>query len=168
VIESTKWYNFETLAEKEFEGVPKLPGIYLLRWSKNGTPIPIGRLKDIDNKGLLYIGSSLNLKRRIRDLWKGVSEYKPGHTIRKTITFCKVFETIKTDEYEISWEALKTGEEAKGQEWAAFKLYSEKHKEPPPLNLSIRREAYAIWGIAKWGKSKWAYEPDAFVSSNIL
>ena len=71
------------------------------------------------------------------------------------------------DEYEISWEELETHGRAVGQEWAASKSYTDKHKEPPPLNLVIRREFFAVWGIAKWDKSRWAYEPDKFVKSVI-
>jgi hypothetical protein len=62
---------------------------------------------------------------------------------------------------------LKTPEDARGQEWAAIKLYDDKYKEPPPLNLGIRREFFAIVGIAKVGKSRVAYEPDRFVRSVI-
>jgi len=56
---------------------------------------------------------------------------------------------------------------AVGQEWAAVKSYADKFKEPPPLNLGIRREFFAISGIAKFGKSRFAYKTDEFVRSII-
>jgi len=67
----------------------------------------------------------------------------------------------------ISWEELETGEIAKGQEWVALKLYANQHKEPPPFNLMIYRKMFAVWGMFKWGESRWAYEPDEFVKSVI-
>jgi len=71
------------------------------------------------------------------------------------------------DEYEVLWEELKTHRDAMGQEWAAIRLYSKKYREPPPLNLGIRRESFAIAGIARQGKSHQAYKADGFVSSVI-
>jgi len=94
-----KWFNLKGLSEKGFPDVPKLSGVYLLRWSKNGNSIPIGRLEGTDSQGLLYIGKASNLKKRISDLWRGVSEFKAGHTIRKTMSFCKVYELIDVSDY---------------------------------------------------------------------
>ena len=62
---------------------------------------------------------------------------------------------IELEEYEITWEKLKTEEEANGEEWAALKLYCDKYHEGPPLNLSL-------------GRSKGNYEADEFVKSVIL
>lgn len=162
-----KWYKLEELAVKNFKDIPNDPGIYFVRWSKNGKPVPILRLGGSDHKGLLYVGSAVNLRRRIRQLWRGINGQVGAHTIGKTIIFCKVFETIDPSEYEVAWEELKTGKDAIGQESAAMKSYADKYKEPPPLNLTIRREMFAVWGIFKWGKSRWAYEPDEFVRAVI-
>jgi len=128
---------------------------------------PISRLKGIDDKAILYIGSAKKLRRRTQELWRGINGKVEDHTIGKTIIFCRISEVINVHEYEISVEKLETHEKAVGQEWAAIKSYADKFKEPPPLNLGIRREFFASWGIAKWGKSRWAYEPDEFVRSII-
>ena len=162
-----KWYKLEDLAVKESKNIPNVSGIYFVRWSKNRKPVSISRLGGVDHKGTLYIGSTAKLRRRIRQLWKGIRGKVKAHTIGKTIIFCKVFETVDSSEYEIAWEELTTREDATGQEWAAIKLYADKYKEPPPLNLGIRREFFLIWGLGKWGKSRWGYEPDNFVRSII-
>ena len=161
------WHNLKDLAVRKFNDIQSVPGIYFVRWSKNGKPISIPRLGGFDHKGILYIGSAVNLRRRVRELWKGINGQVEAHTVGKTIIFCKIFEIVNLSEYEISWEELKTHENAIGQEWAAMKSYADKYKESPPLNLGIRREFFAVWGIAKWGKSRWAYEPDRFVRTII-
>ena len=149
-----KWYKLKDLTIKNFKEITKDSGIYFVRWSKNGKPVSISRLNGVDQKGILYIGSAKELRKRIRELWKGINGQVENHTIGKTIIFCKVSEIINLDDYEISWEELKTREEAMGQEWAAVKYYADKYKEPPPMNLGIRREYFGIFGIAKFGRSQ--------------
>ena len=118
-----EWHTLTELAKDKFKVVPSDPGIYVARWSKEGKAVPIDRLANSDSKGILYIGSAKNLKNRIRKLCGGIKRESKGHTIFKTILFCKVFEAISPSEYEISWEKLKTHKEAKGQEGAALKAY---------------------------------------------
>jgi hypothetical protein len=162
-----KWYSLVELAAKKFSAIPNNPGIYFIRWARSGKAVQIPRLRGMDDKGILYMGSAKKLRRRTRELWRGINGKVEDHTIGKTIIFCKISEVISGNEYEISWEELETREKAVGQEWAAIKSYADKFKEPPPLNLGIRREFFAIWGISKWDKSRWAYEPDEFVRSLI-
>ena len=97
------WHKLKDLAAKNFKDIPTDPGIYFVRWSKNGKPTSIPRLAGVDHKGILYIGSAAKLKKRIRELWKGINGQVESHTIGKTIIFCKIFEIVNLDEYEISW-----------------------------------------------------------------
>lgn len=163
-----KWYTLTELVEDKFKVVPSDPGIYVSRWSKGGEAVSIGRLVNRDSKGILYVGSAKNLRNRVRRLCRGVRQESEAHTIFKTILFCKVFEAVSPSEYEISWEKLKTHEEAKGQEWAAIRAYAEKYKEPPPLNLGLQREHFSIIGIARIGRARIGYESDDFVSSAVV
>jgi len=97
-----KWYRLEDLAAKKFHNIPHNAGIYFVRWSRNGKPVPISRLKGFDDKGILYIGSAKKLRRRVQELWKGINGKVEAHTIGKTIIFCKIFEVVSLNEYEIS------------------------------------------------------------------
>jgi len=162
-----KWFRLEDLATKKFYVVPNNPGIYFIRWSRNGRVVPIFRLKGCDNKGILYIGSAKKLRKRVHELWRGINGKVEDHTIGKTVIFCKIFEVMKLNEFEISWEELETHQSAVGQEWTAIALYAEKYKEPPPLNLGIRREYFMVIGIGKIGKSRIGYDPDEYVRSVI-
>lgn len=162
------WQKIKDLTDKEISKIPKSPGIYFVRWSKNGCPVPISRLTGIDRKGIIYIGRSKNIRRRIKKLYDALINNKRTHTIFKTIVFCGISRVIKLEEYEITWEELKTDKDAIGQEWAAIKTYCDNYHEPPPLNLTISRELFAIFGLGVFGKSKFAYKPDEFVKSVIL
>ena len=162
------WKNLQNLAFMEFPKINRKPGIYFLRWVKNEKPVIVNRLTESDNNGLLYIGETKNLRRRFQRIWQGINleiktKSKNIHTLRKTIFFCKLHEVIKLDEYEITWQQLDTKIEAEIQEAAALKLYMEKYKELPPLNLKLCREKYALWGLGNWDDSKWLVRPDEFV-----
>lgn len=153
------------LSGKGFGEVPSSSGIYLLRWVRNNKPVPVTRIGGIDLQGILYIGKTKKLKRRIRSLWRAISKERPdAHTVGKTIILSKFFELVKNSEYEITWELTK---HEQGQEWAAMVSYAQKYKELPPLNLLVGREAYAIFGIAKFGKARFAYDPDDFVKAAL-
>lgn len=80
--EWSEWKNLKKLSERvgrrTFVGVPEKPGIYVIRWLKNGKPAIINRFKGKDKRGILYIGSSTNLKTRIKTFWKAATKDKPG------------------------------------------------------------------------------------------
>ncbi|MCJ7614055.1 hypothetical protein MUO71_04760 [Candidatus Bathyarchaeota archaeon] len=166
------WKNLLELADKGYPQIDRKPGIYFLRWVKGGEPVTINRLVESDSNGLLYIGGTKDLRRRFQRIWRGINienktKSKNIHTLRKTIFFCKIHEVINLEEYEIAWQELATKIEVESQEAAALKLYTEKFKEPPPLNLKLCREKYAICGLGNWGDSKWLIEPNEFVKSII-
>lgn len=70
---SSNWKKLGDLAKKKFIEVPSSIGVYILRWAKDGKPIPICRLGGQDVNGILYIGSG-NLKRRIKEIWRCANE----------------------------------------------------------------------------------------------
>lgn len=161
------WHKVKDI-DDEIKHIPESPGIYFVRWARESQPVQIPRMTGIDSKGILYVGKSKNIRGRIRRLFNAIVKNKPLHTFYKTKIFCKISQLINLEEYEITWENLETEEEATGQEWAAIKIYCDKYHEPPPLNLSLSRELFAIFGLAKFGKSKFAYEADEFVKNIIL
>lgn len=168
----TPWKNLQELASEKFPGIKNEPGVYFIRWVKNEDPVTINRLRRSDSNGLLYIGETKTLRRRFQGIWRGINieietKTKKIHTLRKTIIFCKIYELINLDEYEIAWQQLQTKKEAECQEAAALKLYAEKFKEPPPLNLKLCREKYGIWDLGGWDHSRWWEEANGFVKSII-
>ena len=151
---SEKWYKLKDLATKSFKTVPTNSGVYYLRRSKDDKPVYVARLQGLDNEGILYIGSARDLKNRIRKLWRAINGKVNAHTIGKTIKFCGVDEIISLEDYEIKWTKSANGKEI-FDEWKAINSYAMKFKEPPPLNLGLRREMFGLWGLGVWDKSKW-------------
>jgi predicted GIY-YIG superfamily endonuclease len=169
---SSDWKNLQNLASNKFPGFENKPGIYFIRWKKYETPVTINRLGGSDSNGLLYVGESKDLRRRVQRIWRGIESVykttsKTTNTLRITIMFCKLHEEINSNEYEIAWQHFSTKIEAQIQEAAALKLYAEKFKEPPPLNLNLCREKYAIWGFNYFDQSTWTAKPNEFVKSII-
>ena len=169
---SADWENLQNLAINKFPGVQNKPGIYFIRWKKYETPVTINRLGGSDSNGLLYIGESKDLLRNFRRIWQGIinlnsAKSKTAHTLCNTIVFCKLHEEINSDEYEIAWQHLSTKIEAQVQEAAALKLYTEKFKELPPLNLKICGQKYLNWGLVYFDQSRWTVKPNDFVKSII-
>lgn len=163
-----KLHRLRDLAANKFKDTPKVPGVYFVRWSRNGNPVSILRLGGSDHKGILYIGKAKNLRKRVRRLWKGINQQESKrHTFAKTMIFCNVSKIIDLDEYGISWDELRTPKDAVEQEWAALKYYANKYKEPPPLNLFIGREFRHIFGISDKFPLRLSAEPDPFVKSII-
>jgi hypothetical protein len=169
---SANWENLQNLAINRFLGVEKKPGIYFIRWKKYETPVTINRLGGSDSNGLLYVGENKDLRRRFQRIWRGINKVndtktKTSDTLRKIIVFCRLHEEINSDEYEIAWQHLPTKLEAQMQEAAALKLYTEKYKEPPPLNLKVCRQKYLNWGLDYLDQSRWTAKPNEFVKSII-
>jgi len=164
---NTTWYKLKDLAKKRFSIIPKNPGVYFVRWSGGGRPIPIHRLGGCDEKGILYIGSSEgDLRRRIRELWKAITEKNvKQHTIFATLAFCGLSDLVRLSELEVSWEVLGSPEDTRRQEWAAIYLYCRKYKEPPPLNLNVERKRYMVLDLGRLGEAFLTPEADDYVKS---
>ena len=161
------WYKLEDLAKERFSNVSKSPGVYFVRWSRGGKPVPIHRLGGCDNKGILYIGSSKkDLRRRIKEFWKAITEKNvEQHTIFAALAFCDLSDLVRLSELEVSWKVLGSPEDARDQEWVAIYLYCKKYKEPPPLNLNIGRKRNMILDLAELDKAFLAPEEDDYVKS---
>lgn len=68
----SKWLRFEV---KELSTIPEKEAIYQFRCvDEKGTPLMISRLKGKDSNGIIYIGSSENLKNRIKGFSKTVEK----------------------------------------------------------------------------------------------
>jgi hypothetical protein len=46
------------LVSKRFRDVPTEPGVYIVFWVREGRPVPIPRILGVDERGVLYIGST--------------------------------------------------------------------------------------------------------------
>lgn len=166
------WVKLQALASNKFLNVQKSPGIFFLRWKKFGIPVMIKRLGSSDSNGLLYIGETKDLRRRVQRLWKGIKSVdEPGtkriDTLRKAIIFCNLHKEINSEDYEIALQYLPTKLEAQIQQAVALQLYTEKFKEPPPLNLKVCKTEYLTWGINPNDFTRWNGKANEFVKAII-
>ena len=136
--------------------LPRSPGVYIIRWCRNGEPVRIGRLRGEDRKGILYIGSAKDLRERVRQLLKSLSgeSGEIRHTMAGSYLFFSLSEVIGINEMEITWIELNNSNEAQRQEWLALRYYGKKFGELPPLNLQALRSKYAVVGLAEVGRSR--------------
>jgi hypothetical protein len=165
------WKNLQNLASNKFLGVEKKPGIYFIRWAKNEEPVILNRLGGSDSNGLLYIGESVDLRKRFQRIWRGIEKAdktsETTDTLSRRIVFCNLHKEIKSDEYEITWQHYSTKIEAQVQNAAALKGYIERFRELPPLNLQVCTRKYTGWGLNFFDQSTWSAEPNDFVKSII-
>jgi len=155
-MNEAEWISIERACDR----LPCKAGVYIIRWCKNGRPVKIGRLKGEDDKGILYIGSTNNLKERDKALLKSLKNEckRKKHTMAKSYIFFSLKEVIKIDEMEITWIELDNRNEAEMQEWLALNHYGKKFGELPPLNLQALRGKYGVYCLAEYGKSRFAGE----------
>ena len=87
-----EWIGIEEASNR----LPRSPGVYTIRWCRNGEPVRIGRLRGEDRKGILYIGSAKNLMRRVRQLLESLSgeSGRIRHTMARSYLFFSLSEVI--------------------------------------------------------------------------
>jgi hypothetical protein len=67
------WGNWQEISSIKnlTGGLSRVPGVYKIRLSDSaGRPVPVGRLLGVDRKGVLAIGESVNLARRIKEFYR--------------------------------------------------------------------------------------------------
>jgi hypothetical protein len=109
-------------------------GVYQIRWAIDGKPQIIHRVNGDDESGILYIGESDNLKKRISDLWRGISTGH-GHTAGWTYDYYGFSKKFKLEHLEVQWIDSEDAE----LEPELLGNYVEKYLDKPPLNISIPR-----------------------------
>jgi len=155
------------LSRNGFKDVPKIAGVYVISWYRDGNPVPIRRILDADERGVVYIGSTKeSLKKRLRKLWISIemaygrrTRKKYPHTFGVSLLYTSLHTVIKDNELMIFYKSF-TPEEADYQEKLALFEYTRRYGEPPPLNLRIEREYLAIWDLGIFDKSRWMDELD--------
>jgi len=134
-----KWTNWFDLHRLRFEDVPKEPGVYEVRWAVNGVPQTINRVDGADDSGLLYIGGSINLRRRIKNFWDRVMGGKAPHTAGHTYKAYNFERKFRPEQLQVRW-ALIPKEELQKAESHLLEEYVKKFLDKPPLNLSVKRK----------------------------
>jgi len=109
----SQWYSLYRLAEQKWEIIPESPGVYVIRWGVEGKSKAIPRAGGVDEEGIIYIGRSKNLRRRIKQFWTNVvGKYAP-HIVGITYREYKFHRVFKPNELEVSWAVVHSAEALK-------------------------------------------------------
>jgi len=139
----TKWIGLDEFikeGEVNKEKIPGKPGVYLVRWSDRSEPMQ--RLLEDDQKKIMYIGESGDLRRRIgHDFLPPYYNKTHGpHPVIITLYNAGLMEKIPFKELEVTWICFESKDIAEGQEFKSLKLYELIYGELPPLNKGLERE----------------------------
>ena len=113
-------------------------GVYQIRWSIDGKPQPIHRADGVDERGLLYIGRSKDLKSRIWSFWRNIKTDVGLHTSAITFRDYNYGRRFEENQLEVRWVTLPN-DQANSVEREKLRDYIEKYLDAPPLNISKRR-----------------------------
>ena len=143
-IKQLQWSQWFALVNIDLHSIPSASGVYQIRWAIGKKPQPIERTNGTDDSGCLYIGKTVNLRRRISRLCRGIIHGTQTHTVSYdhtaayTYTFYGFEKKIKPDQLEVRWGELPRNVIG---EWEQELLedYGAKYLDKPPLNISVRR-----------------------------
>jgi hypothetical protein len=133
-LDKAQWYPLKTLDRSI---IPSSSGVYQVRWAVDNKPQPIPRAKDIDEKGILYIGQSGNLRKRIKDFWNGILG-EGTHTSGWTYDFYEFRKKFKPEQLEVQWMEVPKNE-IRELETVLLLEYVSDYLDKPPLNIAIPR-----------------------------
>ena len=162
------------LVSKRFRDVPTEPGVYIVFWVREGRPVPIPRILGVDERGVLYIGSTgksrnkdgkstksdEGLRKRIRNLWISIEmvydrrkRKRYPHTFGPSLVYTGLYKVIGVEDLWIYYKVFNVCE-AGYQEKLAILKYTNKYCEPPPLNLQVERQYSMLLDLGELGKSR--------------
>ena len=141
----SKWSEWRDISSvKDFaEDIGKSPGVYEIRLADLARQsIRISRLFGDDEEGLLAIGESVNLGRRIKEFHNAYTAGKFGrHSVgdRLFLVLMCQYSRFKTNYQNNSWVQfrvmkLSSKADAQAEEERLLKNYFKAHGELPPLN----------------------------------
>lgn len=127
-----------------FSSVPTTPGAYIVATDK-----PINRCVGTDSHGILTIGESDSLRRRLFAFCAcAVAHGVEGHSAGWRFAFFRFDRFFSFSSLRFRWHATKTKEDAKVLESEMLIRYVANHVEQPPLNYKSNHDAFKIHG---WG-----------------
>ncbi len=128
---------------KKIEKYRGKSGVYKIYSIKNDIPSEIQRLSKVDTSGLLYIGSSKNLKDRLGMLRRVTIGKSDGYK-EYAHTFGVKYNSIKKLTQLFPIEALvvivNLDKDHKGKERRLLTKYLNEHLELPPLNSNYPKQ----------------------------
>ena len=122
----------------DFSSIPSSSGVYQIRWAVEGKPQVIHRANGDDDSGLLYIGKTKALRKRINTFWKDVINKTEIHTAGYTYFYYSFEKKFKPEQLEVRWTELSE-DEIDSFEDELLEDYAGRYLDKPPLNIKLPR-----------------------------
>lgn len=123
------WARFNTL---DWEAVPTGPGTYMIAARRS-----LHRAVGVDPEGILDIGTSKHLRRRLNEFWQCASGARPaGHMAGWRFARYAMANHFPLSSLYVCWRPAATADEAAREEGRLIEEYVRQHMESPPLNYS--------------------------------
>jgi len=139
-IDWKNWSNWTNLGVFQcfgFLDLPSKPGAYVVAASR-----PITRAVDIDNDGILTIGETDDLRRRIQIFADcAIAHGNEGHMAGWRYAFLRFQRHFPYSTLRIRWKITETKQEANELEGRMLLAYLANHLELPPLNYKFNWQA---------------------------
>lgn len=131
---------FELKKEVINANVEEKSGVYQIRCCKNNQTLPISRLINTDSFGILSIGSSINVRQRLKQFVDGMSKGK-GHSSGNRYYYFELNRKEMLGEYNLMFVVRYT-EDYEKEEAKLMRGYSDYFGELPPLNNQETKYKY--------------------------
>ena len=127
------------------------PGVYIIRYRDNGRPKSFTRLNGIDRDGILSIGKSVNLRRRIREFFQDIQlrdlrihYHSEGWTWRAYFRDNSNPRALRLpiENMEAIWKVVSSKRSADSLETNLIREYVLRFQDKPPLNIEIKRQRH--------------------------
>lgn len=123
------WVLFKDLAWGE---VPIGPGTYMIAARHR-----LHRAVGVDEEGILDIGTSKRLRKRLTEFWQCATGARPGgHMAGWRFAYYGMAQHFPLASLHVCWRPAATADEAAREEGRLIEEYVRQHMESPPLNYS--------------------------------
>jgi hypothetical protein len=140
-----KWHDWSTFSEADdLRLLGWVPGVYAIRllYTSNERPVSIGRFLGFDRDGILQIGTSKHLGKRLLDFFNSYYNGQHSHSEGERLCLVRLLTKFETHiypeaclQYNMKW--APDIEHAQKEEERLLKSYFKQFGELPPLNSNI-------------------------------
>src|SRR3989338_1889805 len=124
--------------------IKKKSGVYQIRCYNKGKPLILGRLLNEDRLGILYIGFSSNINRRLKEFMKGMNDKSREHPAGYKYFILELYKKRKFRKNNLRFN-LYYLRDYKKEEVRLLMGYADYFGELPPLNNRDVKEIH--WGL---------------------
>lgn len=139
------WNHLRSIDDLKF--LCRWPGVYAIRLidAPSEKPIPIGRFLGVNETGILQIGVSNDLGRRLHNFFYSYLEDRRTHSGGRRLFLVRFMTRFEEELYpesslQFSVKRIPDAEQAKHEEERLLKSYFRRFGELPPLNTRMEKQ----------------------------